>query len=209
MMKMTYSLVAVVLATAAMAAEQHAPEQDSWLPSFPKARPARSLHNKDWVAHAWQPEANPLTPSTHQRWSADEDVRDVAWEVQDPLGAALQFEHGNLDEDLANSEESMLEIVRQPPSRLGSLVDLYKDVFHGLSPFVANPENQILPAKPERRSGLSSLEGIPENQILPAKPERRSGRRPAACRFGPFGLVCWNAARRGAVMRQRSTQYSQ
>ncbi|XP_068217711.1 uncharacterized protein [Palaemon carinicauda] len=204
MMKMTYSLFAVILATAAMAAEHQANEEDSWLPSFPKPRPERSLHTKDWVAHAWQPEANPLTPSTHQQWSADDDVRDVAWEAQDPLGEAL-----NLDEDLANPEETMLEIVRQPPSRLGSLVDLYKDVFHGLSPFVANPENQILPAKPERRSGLSSLEGNPENLILPAKPERRSGRRPAACRFGPFGLVCWNAARRGAVMRQRSAQYSQ
>ncbi|XP_050718344.1 uncharacterized protein LOC126999616 [Eriocheir sinensis] len=69
---------------------------------------------------------------------------------------------------------------RQPPRRLGSLVDLYRSVASGLDPFTYKP--------------------------VMASPERRSGRWPAACKFNPFGFVCWNSARRGAVMRQRPLQ---
>ncbi|KAG7169045.1 uncharacterized protein LOC121866515 [Homarus americanus] len=120
-------------------------------------------------------------PDRH--WPAPEE-EEAAWDPQDTLAMALPLseEAGEGDEDVT------LGLAKgQPPRRLGSVVDLIQSMARGLRPFV-----------PKKKK-----------QDFFAAMERRSGRRPAACRFGPFELVCWNAARRGAVMRQRSSQYSQ
>lgn len=162
-------------AAASLASEQ--PTSDH--PWYPGPQPDASEDTGAWGSQPWQ---------TKQRWAGAEEEK--------TLGLTFTPET-NLDEvdaagldvmlALAQQQESPWLAKRQPPRRLGSLVDLYRSVARGLSPFVPNSKNQV----------------------LSATPERRSGRRPAACRFGPFGLVCWNAARRGAVMRQRSSQYGQ
>ncbi|XP_045597515.1 uncharacterized protein [Procambarus clarkii] len=168
----------VVLAVVAVSVAVEQPSNDgTWLASLRPARPSATGDTGDWLS---------------QDWHSQEDD-EVPWGPQDTLG----FPPGSIEEQ---AEDAGLDILlgypqpespwlakRQPPRRLGSLVDLYRSVAHGLSPFVPGTKGQV----------------------FSAAPERRSGRRPAACRFGPFGLVCWNAARRGTVMRQRSSQFSQ
>ncbi|XP_071520538.1 uncharacterized protein [Panulirus ornatus] len=187
MRKTTCTVVLAVMAAASLASEQPASDHP-WYPSPQQVESDASEDTGAWVSQSWR---------SNQPWSADEEEK-AAWKPQDTPAIGLAFTpESNLDEvdaagldvmlSLAQQQESPWLAKRQPPRRLGSLVDLYRSVARGLSPFVPNSKNQV----------------------LSASPERRSGRRPAACRFGPFGLVCWNAASRGAVMRQRSSQYGQ
>ncbi|XP_045126839.1 uncharacterized protein LOC123513638 isoform X1 [Portunus trituberculatus] len=120
-------------------------------------------------------ESSPWLPATHT----------ASWPWWAALGgdanAWYSAENGEGEEEEASAGPWLAK--RQPPHRLGSLVDLYRTVARGLDPFTTKP--------------------------VMATPERRSGRWPAACKFNPFGFVCWNSARRGPVMRQRPLQYTQ
>lgn len=206
-----------LLAAIGLAADQPGSRDELWAPSFaqePKGHPAAL----DWNAQAWHGASPMLRPS--RPWpQADEDLaRPAAWEAtpQDTSPDAVRIHDDSvLGGDFSEAEkEAIMEVMhrrgsssssssgggapssptspswlakRQTPRRLGWVVDLYRSVAQGLDPFVPQGETQ----------GLS------------AAPERRSGRRPAACRFGPLALVCWNAARQVAVIRQRSSQYPQ
>lgn len=211
LLQTTCSLLVALLAAVGLAADQQGSRDELWAPSFaqnPKGHPAAL----DWNAQAWRGASPILRPS--RPWQpADEDLgRLAAWEAppQDPSPDAVRTHDDSvLDGDFSEAEkEAIMEVMhrrgssssapsssplpswlakRQTPRRLGWVVDLYRSVAQGLDPFVPQAETQ----------GLS------------AAPERRSGRRPAACRFGPLALVCWNAARQVAVIRQRSSQYPQ
>lgn len=95
--------------------------------------------------------------------------------------ALYSAENGEGEEDEASAGPWLAK--RQPPHRLGSLMYLYRTMARDLRSFTTKP--------------------------VMTTPERRSGRWPAACKFNPFGFVCWNSARRGPVMRQRPLQYTQ
>ncbi|KAK8721215.1 hypothetical protein OTU49_012884 [Cherax quadricarinatus] len=180
MVKRACSVVVAVMAAATMAIKQPNIE-GSWLP-LQEAR--TSGDTGQWMKPSWHPT---------QTWPEEDEA---AWDTYDAIDSPFLPE-----ENIREVEDSGLAVMlgvtqqedspwltkREPPRRLGSLMDLYRSVAHGLSPFV--------PAT--------------KSQVFSAAPERRSGRRPAACRFGPFGLVCWNAARRSTVMRQRSPQLAQ
>lgn len=136
------------------------------------ARSAPAFEVPAWVQAVWRPE---------EEWGNSQED-ETGWAPRDTLDAAslegLEIPPPQVRTGMAK---------RQPPRSLGSLVDLYRTVAHGLSPFVAGTRTPI----------------------FSASPERRSARRPAACGFGPFSLVCWNAARLGAAVRARSPQDSQ
>lgn len=204
-----------IVAAVGLAADQPSSEEGLWVPSFaqnPKGHPAAL----DWNARPWHAAA-PILRTSRPWQQADEDLgRPATWEgsQQDPSGDAVRLpDDGVLGGDFSEAEkEAIMEVMhrrgssssssgsaslsstsppwlakRQTPRRLGWVVDLYRSVAQGLDPFVPQADTQV----------------------LSAAPERRSGRRPAACRFGPLALVCWNAARQVAVIRQRSSQYPQ
>lgn len=119
-------------------------------------------------------------------WLPEAHTPSLAWwaALGGDAAALLPVEGGEAEDEEKVAAGPWLA-KRQPPRRLGSLVDLYRSVARGLDPFTSKP--------------------------VMASPERRSGRWPAACKFNPFSFVCWNSGRRGAVMRQRNLQlqYSQ
>ncbi|CAL4065887.1 unnamed protein product, partial [Meganyctiphanes norvegica] len=89
-----------------------------------------------------------------------------------------------------------------PPKRLGSVVELYRSVAKGLQPFLrasyrnTNADSrgmrelsQPIMEKPiSMRSSRGSLVGVDGRPLVRRSVRRR---RPAACKFSPFTLVCW------------------
>ncbi|KAK4308298.1 hypothetical protein Pmani_020000 [Petrolisthes manimaculis] len=147
MFQATCTVVLAVVVAASLAAEQVGSREA-------RSAPAAS-EVPTWVQAMWRPE---------EEWGNNQEEDEAGWAPEDTLDdASLE------DVEISQPQVGSWLAKRQPPRSLGSLMDLYRTVAHGLSPFVAQPRNHV----------------------LSASPQRRSARRPAACRFGTFGLVCW------------------